>query len=202
VSSQPQVEKPLARAQAEARLEGTVALGVSMLLGAVAVAVAAHPVKVLAGFVFAAVFFGAIMYVTVGRRYLRDALEGAREISTHPIETPKQTTRRAAARSAYINLPVAAFFALLLLVSGTEGSLIGIVAGNGLAFLALARTIRRWEATHSVQILREPRWRWRREHGHRGRGVIDPQDFYYVRNDDPVPGSRAAGLSGTLPSHG
>ena len=64
-----------------------------------------------------------------------------------------------ATRSGVISA-VASAFALVLLTRGRAGgALLGILAGNGVTFLVLAWQIRRWETTHAVEILREPRWR-------------------------------------------
>jgi hypothetical protein len=174
--------KPLASPSEEYRLEGTIALGWSLLLGAIVAAIAAHPLRLVSSFVIGGAIFGAIMYVVLFHRYLRAALKQAGEISNPNRETRSETRRRVATRSGFINL--GAVFILLLLARGrTGGALLGFVAGNGVTFLVLARQVRRWEATHGVEILREPRWRGRWNEGRFGRGVMDPQDFYYVRMD-------------------
>jgi positive regulator of sigma E activity len=175
--------KPLASPREEFRLEGAIGLGLSVLLGVIVTATAAHPLRVLASFVIAGALFGAVMYVVLLRRYLGAALKQAREISNPQLEPLSDTRRRVATRSGVISA-VASAFALVLLTRGRAGGvLLGILAGNGVTFLVLARHIRRWETTHTVEILREPRWRGRWEQGRFGRGVIDPQDFYSLRAD-------------------
>jgi hypothetical protein len=147
--------------------------------------------------VFAAVFFGSAMYVVAYRRYIHEALEGAREVSSPEREDARHARRRVAVRAACVNLPLTAFFLALVLSGGTKGGLVGIIAGGGLTFLVHARQIRRWEKGHAVEILREPRWRWRREHGRWGRGVMDAQDFYFVMNDGAVPSGSSDRVTAT-----
>jgi hypothetical protein len=70
------------------------------------------------------------------------------------------------------------------LKNAPEWSLMGgISAGLGIALLVTSRWWRHWEQEHHNSLLREPRWRWSQAGGSgwgRGRGIIDPQDFYVV----------------------
>jgi hypothetical protein len=194
--------KPLVRAVDEYRLMGLISVAWGVVVGGVAAVIANHPLRLVASLLVEGAIFGIFMYLAVYGRYARNALKDAREISNPVRARPQDTRRWAAVRSAYMLVPLTAFSVFLLVGRGSATGAIGIIPGGGACLLVISRQIRRWESEHRAEILREPRWRWRREHGRRGRGVIDPQDFYYLRNDGPIPGSPAAGPSGTLPSHG
>jgi hypothetical protein len=143
----------------------------------VAVGEAKRPLAALGGVLFMAVFFGGWMYLLVIRRYVRSALAEANEVAEVPRESTSSSTRRALPR---ILVLVIVFVPLALIGRGSP-IIGGIAAGSGATMLAASYAIGQWEREHSVEILREPRWRWRREKGRRGRGVIDSQDFYFVR---------------------
>lgn len=174
--------RPLAPARGEFRLDGLVGLGIGVLLGAALAATRAHPLRFVVGFLFAAFFFGGGMYVAVLGRYLRAALKDATEAVTPALETRSETRRRVLCRALALNVPLAALIVVLSFGS-SGGALVGIAVGNGLAFLGMAHRIEHWEERKSVQILREPRWRGAWDKRRFGRGVIDPQDFYFVRKD-------------------
>jgi hypothetical protein len=123
------------------------------------------------------------MYAALLRRYLRAALEQPEEVAAPQLETRRQTTRRVAARSLALNVPLAVSVLLMCGLRSNGGAMIGATAGNGIGFLALASRIRRWETQNAVRRLREPRWRGAMYNGRLGRGVIDPRDFYVVRRD-------------------
>jgi len=53
---------------------------------------------------------------------------------------------------------------------------------KGGALLATSRWFRHWEAENSAYLFRSPHYRWRRDRpdGRRGRGIMDPRDFFAV----------------------
>jgi hypothetical protein len=194
--------KPLVRAVDEYRLMGLISVAWGVVVGGVAAVIANHPLRLVASLLVEGAIFGIFMYLAVSGRYARNALKDALEISNPVRSRPQDTRRWVAVRSAYMLVPLTAFSVFLLVGRGSATGAIGIIPGGGALLLVISRQIRRWESEHRAEILREPRWRWRRENGRRGRGVMDPQDFYYVRNDGPIPASPAAGVSGPLSSHG
>jgi hypothetical protein len=184
--------RPLASAREEFRLVGSVALGLSLVLGAVLAATRAHPGRFAVAFGAVALFFGGVMYAAFLRRYVRTALEQAESVSSPQLETQGQTARRVTARSLAVNAPFVAFVLLMFGPRSSGGAILGIAAGNGIGFLALARRVRRWEARNAVYVLREPRWRGAPYKGRLGRGIIDPQDFYFVCRDAGPPEGRSS----------
>ncbi len=169
--------KPLASPVIEYRLIGVLSLAAAAVFGVVTLV--EGPAAGLVRFLFMTAFFGGFMYVVAYRRTCANAVKEAREISDPKREAPFATKRRAALM-AFATLVAMTALAFLFQDPALIG---GITAGNGAAVLATGRWIERWEQEHSVQVLREPRWRWSSsgERGWgRGRGVMDPQDFYLV----------------------
>jgi hypothetical protein len=101
-------------------------------------------------------------------------------------EDPAATRRRAVRRVLLLSI-----FEVVLAFLFRDAALAGgITAGGGAALLAASRWIERWEREQVVQVLREPRWRWSRQGRWgwgRGRGVMNPQDFYVVRSERHSP---------------
>lgn len=95
---------------------------------------------------------------------------GVADLMEH--EAISGTRRRVAIQSAGL-VGFGAIIAVLLDAFAVVG---GIATGNGAAILGASRWIRNWEDDHGLRLLREPRWRWGR-----GRGRVDPQDFYAER---------------------
>jgi hypothetical protein len=174
--------KPLASPVAEYRLAGIAQLAGGLLFGVVG-AVVAGPVAAAAGLVLAGVLFATGMYRLAYRRYARAAVDGPAAAPTTEREPAGRTRRRVAVTSAALLIYTAA----VALWTRTPALVGGIVAGNGAALMLTSRRLRDWEHEHDSRLLREPRWRWSRSGSRgwgRGRGMMDPQDFYVVSSTD------------------
>jgi hypothetical protein len=174
--------RQLASARREFQLDGAITLAWSVIVGGVLAATSQRPLRVLVGFAATAAIFGVGMYLAVYGRYVRAALTQAREISNPQRETRAATERRIALRATFGNILTSGALLLVMASGGLGRGFVGIIAGNGAALLALARDTARWERRHSLEVLREPRYRWGSNQGRFGRGVMDPQDFCFVRS--------------------
>ncbi|MEA2256575.1 MAG: hypothetical protein QOG35_2620 [Solirubrobacteraceae bacterium] len=173
--------KPLVSPVTEYRLMGLAFVALGLVLAVVAMATQ-RPLGVLAVFLFEVPFFGVWMYRLALRRYARQAVGAA----APPPTAGRERLTRTGRRIALAMVPGLAVMATIALVGGMPALIGGIAAGQGAALLWTGRWLRRWERQYHRQILREPRWRWNREGEHgwgRGRGVMDPQDFYVVATD-------------------
>jgi hypothetical protein len=173
--------KPLASPAIEYRLMGGLSVGAGVLFGGVAVATH-KPVATVMGFLFGAAIFGGFMYLLSYRRFVRKAVTEAPDVSNAVRESSSSTKRRSSLRT----LGIVVVMSGLALAFGNPLIVGAVTAGNGAALLAVSRWISRWEQEHAAQVLREPRWRWSRQGKlgwGRGRGVMDPQDFYIVRSE-------------------
>jgi hypothetical protein len=158
-------------------------MGVLQVAGGVALGIAA---AVREGLVVAVVelllvggFVGTWMYGLAYRRFVRRAVQEPAAAPAGGREPLNVTRRRVALTTAALLL----FMALVALVTNTPGLVGGSAVGNGAALMATSRWLRRWEDEHNRTLLRERRWRWSRkgECGWgRGRGMMDPQDFYVL----------------------
>jgi hypothetical protein len=178
--------KPLASPAVEYRVTGALILATGILLGVAAVAIQ-KPGPAAFRFLLLAVFFGGIMYLATYQRILRKAVTQARHLPNPVTREDPAATRRRAVRKALLLSIIEVVLALLFRDAALVG---GITAGGGAALLAASRWIERWERERVVHVLREPRWRWSRQGRWgwgRGRGAMDPQDFYIVRSDGPSP---------------
>jgi hypothetical protein len=172
--------RPLRSPTREFRIRGAVELLVGLAVGIIA-ATEHRPLRVLFSFLVGALMFGGLMYVLTYRRYLREAVRDPSEApSDAAFEVAASTWRRVGASELGL-VPLLAF-ALVLSNPGIFG---GIAAGNGAALITLSHWVERWQDTHGVELLREPRYRWRRGDKHRGRGILDSRDFYVrARTED------------------
>lgn len=174
--------KPLASPVVEYRLMGIGELLGGLAFGLVAVSVE-DPVAAAAWLLGSAGVFGTWMYLTTYRRFARGAVQQPAAPLTAEREPHARTRRR-------IAMPIAAllvFFAANAVLMAAPALVGGVAAGNGAALLLTSRWLRRWEQAHQSRLLREPRWRWSRKGRRgwgRGRGVMDPQDFYVVASTD------------------
>jgi hypothetical protein len=128
----------------------------------------------------AGAFFGTFMYLLAYRRFARDAVKTPAEAPAAAIEPTAETHQRS---SAYA-LAQAVVVVLLALSLGSF-VLGGFLAGNGCALLVVSRSLSRWERRYGARLLRAPERRWR---GWRGRGMLDPAD-YYLQSAQAAPGS-------------
>lgn len=178
--------KPLASPAVEYRVNGALILATGIGLGVAAVAIQ-NPGPAPFRFLFLAVVFGGIMYLATYQRFLRKAVTQARHLPDPVTREDPAATRRRAVRKAL----VLSIFEVILALLFRDAALVGgITAGGGAALLAASRWIKRWEREQAVQVLREPRWRWSRQGRWgwgRGRGAMDPQDFYVVHSEGPSP---------------
>jgi hypothetical protein len=116
------------------------------------------------------------MYLLVYRRFLRAAAENPAPAPTDAREPRTVTVRRVVASTAP-TIIVAVAFAVL---TGVPSPLGGLLIGNALAMLSATRWLAAWERANGP-ILREPRIRFNGAGGRgwgRGRGRMDPRDFY------------------------
>lgn len=161
---------------------GVVTVAGGLVLGFVA-AVVEGSLGLVVVLLLVGAFFGTAMYVLTYRRFIARAVD---ELSAAPIaarEPARSTKRRVAATSAALLVVVAVVAAV------TDSAALGggILAGNGAALMLTSRWLHRWEREHDTQLLREPRWRWSRKGKRgwgRGRGMMDPQDFYVLASSD------------------
>jgi hypothetical protein len=170
--------KPLRSPILEYRIDGALQLLVGIAIGVVT-ASARRPVPVTLGWLGGAVFFGGVMYALIYRRFIRDAVRDARAVPADAAyESVAVTYRRVATRAFAILVPLIVF----ALILRNPTILAAIASGNGAMLLVLSRWIERWQREHGVHVLREPRYRWRRENKRRARGVMDARDFYVAHN--------------------
>jgi hypothetical protein len=176
--------KPLASPALEYRMTGAFTLAAGIVLGVAAVAIQ-KPGPAAFRFLFVAVFFGGFMYLVSYRQLVRKAVTQARHLPDPVTREDPAATRHRAVRKALL----LSIFEVILALLFRDAALVGgITAGGGVGLLAASRWIERWEREQGVQVLREPRWRWSRQERWgwgRGRGVMDPQDFYVVRSEGP-----------------
>jgi hypothetical protein len=174
--------KRLASPVTEYRLTGVLELAGGLALGVVA-AVNQGPEVAVVGLLLAGAFSGTWMYFLAYRRFARRAVQEPAAAPSGEREPLNDTRRRVALTTAALLLFIAV--AALPTDAGLVG---GMAVGNGAALMATSRWLRRWEGLHQRTLLREPRWRWSRkgERGWgRGRGMMDPQDFYVLTPDEP-----------------
>lgn len=170
--------RPLASPVTEYRVFGVAQLVGGLMFGVVAVAVA-EPVVAFVELALAAALFGASMYLIAYRRWVRSAVERPAAPSTPKLEPPATTRRRV----VLVTTGQLVLLGAIAVMSEIPALVGGIAAGNGAALFLASRWLRNWELTHHSRLLREPRWRFSREGTHgwaRGRGIMDPQDFYVV----------------------
>jgi hypothetical protein len=116
------------------------------------------------------------MYLLTYRRFLREAVERAPRVpSTATLERARTTLRRVLAWALGSLAPV---LVVAIALRGSATVVGAILAGNGTALLALSRWAACWQDRHDLRLLKEPRYRWRRDNGRPGRGLLDSRDFY------------------------
>jgi hypothetical protein len=175
--------KRLASPVTEYRLTGVLELTGGLALGVVA-AVSQGPVVAVVGLLLAGTFFGTWMYFLVYRRFARRAVQEPAAAPLGEREPLTDTRRRVALTTAGRLL----FMAVVALVTATPELVGGIAVGNGAALMATSHWLRSWEDLHHRTLLREPRWRWSRKGKRgwgRGRGMMDPHDFYVLTPGEP-----------------
>lgn len=132
---------------------------------------------------FEAAFFGTIMYLACYRRFARGVIADPAPAPTEEREPSAATLRRVGVTTGALAVSFVVIAALTV-----PSVVAGVGLGNGAACLRVARLWRRWEDEHGRVLVREPRWRFsragRRGWG-RGRGMLDPQDFYTAVPLDP-----------------
>jgi hypothetical protein len=162
---------------AEYRLTGLLELTGGLLFGLAAVVI--DGVAGIVELLLAVAFVSTWMYLVAYRRFARRAVRRPAVAPATGGEPISHTRRRAALTVTGLVV----LTACVALITHTPGLVGGIIAGNGVALLATSRWLRRWEQAHGRRLLREPRWRWSREGERgwgRGRGLMDPQDFYVL----------------------
>jgi hypothetical protein len=176
--------KRLASPVAEYGLMGVLQVAGGLALAIVA-AVSQGLVVAVVGLLLVGAFVGTWMYCLAYRRFVRRAVQEPAAAPSGEREPLNDTRRRVALITAALLL----FMALVALLTNTPALVGGIAAGNGAALMATSRWLRSWEDGHHRTLLREPRWRWSRkdERGWgRGRGMMDPQDFYVLTPGAPA----------------
>ena len=175
--------RPLASPVAEYRVLGLLTAAGGVVLGVVGAAVQ-NPVMSGLGFAVAVGITGPWMYWLAYGRFARKAVREPAPAPPPAGREPENETRRRAALTAGVLL---VFMAIVGLATHALGVVGGIAAGNGAALTASGHWLRRWEKRNRLSLLREPRWRWSRRGAHgwgRGRGMMDPQDFYVIAPGD------------------
>lgn len=168
--------KPLVSPVAEYRLMGIIELiGGAALMG-VAIAVQGA-VAGLVGTVVMAAFLGSSMYALVYRPSARRAVE-APALAPIGDREPGWVTMR---RVLVLTVPLLVTCLLVGAVIGAPSVVAGVVIGNGAGAWWTSRWLRRWEEQTGQRLLREPRWRGRRQDGARPRrGTLHSRGFYVV----------------------
>ena len=167
--------------------------GIAQIAGGLGIAIVAAVTAGVGSVVLllaTALLAGPLMYVLVYRRFARAAVKEPPPAPSDEHE-PLVSTRLRVARIEAVLIVFLAAFALLT----DAAPVAGILLGNGAAVVATARWLRRWQRAHNATVLREPRWRFNREGRRgqaRGRGIMDPQDFYVVTSRAPHDSGRAA----------
>ena len=168
--------RPLASPVTEYRVFGLGQIAGGLLMGVVAVA-AEGLVAAVVEVLLVGLWVVAWMYLLGYRRLMRRAAQDPPPPPTSEREPPA-TTRR---RMLLITGELLVFLAAVALVTRTPGLVAGIAIGNGAGLVLASRWLARWEVEAGRRLLREPRWRFsrpgRRGWG-RGRGLMDPSDFY------------------------
>jgi hypothetical protein len=147
----PVEQKPLARPAWDLLWGSVVVITLAVVSGVIAFATTHRPIATAAGIAFEAVLYAGFMWWFSGSRRRRE-VEDARALVDSEIRDDG-----AAARS-------------LTLLSPSSPILAGIALGAGAYAIALHRWLVRWEAEHSVKVLRIPAWRRRGVNDYR---VID-----------------------------
>lgn len=143
--------KPLARAAHDWRLNGSLQLAMAGALAALAAFL--HSPFALAEALATGAIFGVFMWLILYRHALHRGVGGAPAPAHATRETDRQTTRRV----RKVNLVILPFMVALTFLAG--GVPAGILAGNGIALLALASGIARREGEVRLHVLYEPRLR-------------------------------------------
>jgi hypothetical protein len=176
--------RPLVSAVFEYRLMGRAML----LAGAVMVGVGAlieSARDALVGLLVPLAVVTPGMYLLIYRRFLRAAAENPPPAPTDARERRTVTVRRVAASTAPPIIVAGTFAAL----TGLPSPFGALLIGNALAMLTATRSLAAWERANGP-LLREPRVRFNRPGSRgwaRGRGRMDPQDFYRDTPSRPPP---------------
>jgi hypothetical protein len=183
------IVRPLVSPILEYRLMGRMQVALGCALAAVATA-AEGVLTAVVVVLFEAAFFGTVMYLVCYRRFARGVLADPAPAPTEEREPEAATLRRIGSTTGALALSFVVIAALTV-----PSVVAGVGLGNGAACLQVARLWRRWEDEYGRLLLREPRWRFsragRRGWG-RGRGMLDPQDFYAAVPRDPPHAPRPA----------
>jgi hypothetical protein len=132
-------------------------IGVAIVAAVVAFASTHRPAATAAALVFEAAFYGAFMW-WFGLARLRRDVEAAPEVVGPPIRDQRTAVRLLALTMGGL----VAVFAALVVLNPRFPILAGIALGGGADSLAFHRWLVRWEAEHSVEVLRIPGWRRRK----------------------------------------
>lgn len=143
--------KPLARAAHDWRLSGILQLAMAALLATLAAVL--HSPFALAEALATGAIFGLFVWSVLYRHALGRGVGGAPAPAAAARETEEGTTRRV----AKVNLVILLVMVALTFLAG--GVPAGILAGNGIALLALAAAIARREREVGLHVLYEPRLR-------------------------------------------
>jgi hypothetical protein len=168
--------RPLARATTEFRCIGLAWLAVGVALFAIEVSGARHPAAAVAGVILTAVIWVICQRLRLSGRYMEEALASPPELDSPEIEPRSKTVLRVVARGAVL----LAIYVALVLALDTLALAAGFALGGAVDDALILRRLCRFESSRGLLVLRDPRWRWRRNRAEQrfGRGIMDAQDYY------------------------
>lgn len=153
----PDVQKPLARPARDLSWGGFAQIVLAIVFGAIALTSAHRASVAAAGLAFEAVFYGGFMW-WFGRGRLQREVEAAPAI----VDPKIRDGRTAASFFALTMVWGVTGLTIVSLVSPGSPIVAGIALGSGAYGMGLHRWLVRWEAAHSVEVLRIPAWRRRK----------------------------------------
>jgi hypothetical protein len=172
--------KPVVSPVLELRIMGALQVAAGVVFGAVATVLDDHHLAALFSALVGAGVFGVLMYLTAFRRLMAKAVGAASPLDAAPAREATGATWWRQVRT--VSVLVAAEVVLAVLFA-MPALLAGIVLGNGVAVLLGARWMNDWQTLHSVRLVREPRYRFKRAGRWgwgRGAGSMDGQDYYLL----------------------
>jgi hypothetical protein len=159
--------KPMASAVIERRVIGGIYLAGSLALAAVALGRADAKDQAIS-FLIMTTVLGATMFWFSDRRFVSEIVARAHELTRANHEQPWRTRCRVALVAVFALAAIAG----LVWWTDDPGLGGGLLAGFGGPTLFTAHRLRRWERSHGVRVLHEPRW-YR---------IVDSGEFRVVRN--------------------
>jgi hypothetical protein len=129
----------------------------AIVFGAIVLTSAHRASVAAAGLAFEAVFYGGFMWWFGGARLQREV-----EAAPAVVDPEIRDGRTAARVFALTMVWVVTVLTIVALLSPGSPIVAGIALGGGAYCMGLHRWLVRWEAEHSVEVLRIPAWRRRK----------------------------------------